>query len=188
MSYANSRSNNSRMFKDDEQLRVVMKWTAEGCVCNEQLKVVDAMNSSGLWMQWTTQEEGHCTPKMGDRGLRLQVKPLKDDQDEDDQLTKKNDLNASMEWDAPYETKRKRVTLMKLKKMKRCHNWNWKDNKLRTKVQWTTLGCGCNEQHQVVMKWTTLRCGHCTPLKERSQSVTLSQTTKGWLRSGWSTH
>ena len=25
MSYANSRSNNSRMFKDDEQLKVVMK-------------------------------------------------------------------------------------------------------------------------------------------------------------------
>ena len=44
---------------------------------------------------------------MGDRGLRLQVKPLKDDQDEDDQLTKKNDLNALMEGDAPYETKKK---------------------------------------------------------------------------------
>ena len=53
---------------------------------------------------------------MGDRDLRLQVKPLKDDQVEDDQLIKKNNLNALMEGDAPYETKRKRVTLMKLKK------------------------------------------------------------------------
>ena len=61
-------------------------------------------------------------PKRGDHGLRLQVKPLKDDQDKGDQLTKKNDLNASMERDAPYETKRKRVALMQLKKMKRCHN------------------------------------------------------------------
>ena len=95
------------MSKDDEQLKVVMKWTVEGCVCNEQLRVVDVMNNSGLWMQWTIQEKGHCTPKMGDRGLRLQVKPLKDDQDEDDQLTKKNDLNALMEGDAPYETKKK---------------------------------------------------------------------------------
>ena len=47
--------------------------------------------------------------------------------------------------------------------MKGCHNWSWKYNKLRTNVQWTTLGCGCNEQHWAVMKWTTLRCGHYTP-------------------------
>ena len=104
------------MSKDDEQLKVVMKWTAQGYGCNEQLRVVDAMNSSGLWMSWTTQEKGHCTPKMGDRSLQLQVEPLKDDQDEGDQLTKNEDLNVSRKWDASDETQRKRVGLMKLKK------------------------------------------------------------------------
>ena len=55
---------------------------------------------------------------MGDCGLRLQVKPLKGDQDEDDQLTKNEDLNALREGNALYETQRKRVALMKLKKWK----------------------------------------------------------------------
>ena len=53
---------------------------------------------------------------MGDCGLRLQFKPLKDGQDEGDQLTKREDLNASREGDAPDETQRKRIALMKLKK------------------------------------------------------------------------
>ena len=144
MPYANSRSNNSRMSKDDEQLKVIMKWTAQDCRCNEQLRIVDAMNNSGLlmqwttqgcwcneqlrvvdamnnsrlWMTWTTQEEWHCKPKRLYRGLWLQVKPLKDDQDEGDQLIKNGDLNASREGDASYETQRKRVALMKLKKNK----------------------------------------------------------------------
>ena len=62
-------------------------------------------------------------------------------------------------------SQRKWVALMKLKKWKKCHNWNWKNNKLRTKVQWIALGCGCNKQHKAVMKWITLRCGHCIPKK-----------------------
>ena len=55
MQYANSKSNNSRMSKDDEQLKVVMKWTTQGYGCNKQLKIVDAMNNLGLWIQWTGQ-------------------------------------------------------------------------------------------------------------------------------------
>ena len=42
-----------------------------GLWCNEQLEAVDAMNNLGMWMSWTTQEEGHYTPKREDYGLRL---------------------------------------------------------------------------------------------------------------------
>ena len=72
---------------------------------------------------------------------------------------------------SPDETQRKRVAMELKKNMKECHNWNWKDKKLRTNVQWTTLGCGCNE-HWAIMKWTTLGCGHCMP-KEGDCSLRL---------------
>ena len=74
---------------------------------------------------------------MGDCGLRLQFKPLKDDQDEGDQLTKNEDLNALREGDAPDETQRKWVALMKLKK--------WKD--VPTEIEKiTNLELNCDEQ------------------------------------------
>ena len=74
---------------------------------------------------------------MGDCGLRLQFKPLKDDKDEGDQLTKNEDLNALREGDAPDETQRKWVALMKLKK--------WKD--VPTEIEKiTNLELNCDEQ------------------------------------------
>ena len=63
------------------------------------------------------------------------------DQDEDDQLTKKEDLNASRKGDALDETQRKQVVLMKLKK--------WKDATIETKkITYSELKC--NEQLWVV--------------------------------------
>ena len=155
-----------------------------GLWCNEQLGVVDVMTNLGLWMSWTIQEEGHYTPKGGDCGPWLQVKSLKDDQDEGDQLTKREDLNASREGDAPDETQRKWVALMKIKKWKDVTTKIEKITNSELKLQWTTLGCGYNEQHRAIMKWTTLRYGHCEPQKGRSWSAAPSQITNGWPRWG----
>ena len=56
------------MSKDDEQLKAVMKWTTQGCGCNEQLRVVDVMNSSGLWKQWIAQGYG-CHEQLKNKGI-----------------------------------------------------------------------------------------------------------------------